>query len=44
MMFMPLDESERLTTGSVVGIDAEFVTLNQVGGLGSCGGPVIQMR
>ena len=33
MMFMPLDESERLTTGSVVGIDAEFVTLNQVGGL-----------
>ena len=34
MMFMPLDESERLTAGSVVGIDAEFVTLNQVRGLG----------
>ena len=31
-------ESERLSAGSVVGIDAEFVTLNQVRGLGWHGG------
>lgn len=30
MMFMPLDEGEKLSACSVVGIDAEFVTLNQV--------------
>ncbi|KAK2184756.1 hypothetical protein NP493_254g03005 [Ridgeia piscesae] len=29
MMFMPLDEGEKLSACSVVGIDAEFVTLNQ---------------